>query len=94
MRWCGVARPGAPIVISDEVPNLTDRMIGHKLGIARASTAGLSRGLMHLGDSFTAMVERIATWTSRRSPIASSTTSSFQLVWMGVGYVLVGTPPG
>ncbi len=28
-----VARPGAPIVVSDEVPNLTDRMLGHKLGI-------------------------------------------------------------
>ena len=35
--------PGAPIVISDEVPNLTDRMLGHKLGIPGASIAGSSR---------------------------------------------------
>ena len=27
-----VARPGAPIVISDEVPNLTDRMLGPQTG--------------------------------------------------------------
>src|SRR5262249_45872998 len=28
-----VVRPGGPIIISDEVPNLTDRMLGHKLKI-------------------------------------------------------------
>ena len=39
-----VARPGAPIVISDELPNLTDRMLGHKTGPARRSIAGSSRG--------------------------------------------------
>ena len=38
-----VARPGAPIVVSDELPNLTDRMLGHKLGLP-GSTAGSSRG--------------------------------------------------
>ena len=52
-----VARPGAPIVISDEMPNLTDRMLGHKLGIPGLDRWIVSR-LMHLGDSFTAMVER------------------------------------
>ena len=31
-----VARPARPIVVSDEMPNLTDRMLGHKLGIPGA----------------------------------------------------------
>ncbi len=52
-----VARPGATIVISDEMPNLTDRMLGHKLGLPALDRWIVSR-LMHLGDSFTEMVER------------------------------------
>ena len=28
-----VAKPGATIVVSDELPDLTDRMLGHKLGL-------------------------------------------------------------
>ena len=62
-----VARPGAPIVVSDELPNLTDRMLGHKLGIPGLDRWIVSH-LMHLGDSFTDMVERHRTSTSRRSP--------------------------
>src|SRR5262249_41484589 len=55
-----VARPGAPIVVSDEVPNLTDRMLGHKLGVPalEAFDRWIVSRLMHLGDSFTEMVER------------------------------------
>ena len=52
-----VARPAAPIVISDEMPNLTDRMIGHKLGMPALDRWIVSR-LMNLGDRFTDMVER------------------------------------
>ena len=37
-----VARPGAPIVVSDEVPNLTDRMLGHKLGVPDRSLGRLA----------------------------------------------------
>jgi len=52
-----VARPGAPIVVSDEMPDLTDRMLGHKLGVPALDRWIVSR-LMHLGDAFTDMVER------------------------------------
>ena len=52
-----VGRPGAPIVISDEMPDLTERMLGHKLGLPALDRWIVSR-LMHLGDSFTDMVER------------------------------------
>src|SRR5262249_314800 len=86
------ARPGAPIVVSDEVPNLTDRMLGHKLGLPGLDRWIVSR-LMHLGDPFTAMVERyrdldIAAVARRVLPDAR-----IESVWWGVGYVLVGHAP-
>jgi ubiquinone/menaquinone biosynthesis C-methylase UbiE len=88
-----VARPGAPIVISDEMPNLTDRMLGHKLGIPGLDRWIVAR-LMHLGDSFTDMVERyraldVAAIARRVLPDAR-----FEPVWRGLGYVLVGRVPG
>jgi ubiquinone/menaquinone biosynthesis C-methylase UbiE len=88
-----VARPGAPIVVSDELPNLTDRMLGHKLGLP-----GLDRWIvskwMHLGDSFTDMVERHRALDIQA--IASRVLGRFEFekVWHGVGYVLVGRAPG
>jgi ubiquinone/menaquinone biosynthesis C-methylase UbiE/uncharacterized protein YbaR (Trm112 family) len=87
-----VARPGAPIVISDELPNLTDRMIGHKLGMPALDRWFVSR-LMHLGDGFTDMVERLRGLDVRS--IASRVLPDVQYheVWRGVGYVLVGRVP-
>ena len=87
-----VARPGAPIVVSDEVPNLTDRMLGHKLGFPGADRWLVSR-MMHLGDSFTDMVERHRDMNIEK--IAGRVFKEFQLesVWLGVGYVLVGRAP-
>jgi ubiquinone/menaquinone biosynthesis C-methylase UbiE len=87
-----VARPGAPIVVSDEMPNLTDRMLGHKLGMPALDRWIVSK-LMHLGDSFTEMVERyrdldIVSIARRVLPDAQ-----FIPVWRGVGYVLVGHAP-
>jgi ubiquinone/menaquinone biosynthesis C-methylase UbiE len=87
-----VARPGAPIVVSDEVPNLTDRMLGHKLGLPGVDRWLVSR-MMHLGDSFTDMVERHRDLNIEK--IAGRVFKEFQLesVWLGVGYVLVGRAP-
>ncbi len=87
-----VARPGAPIVVSDEIPNLTDRMIGRKLGLPGLDRFIVSR-LMHLGDAFTDMVERcrdldVLTLARRVLP-----DCQIEPVWWGVGYVLVGHAP-
>ena len=87
-----VARPGAPIIVSDEMPNLTDRMLGHKLGIPALDRWIVSR-MMHLGDSFTDMVERhrdldVLSISRRVLPDAR-----WIPVWRGVGYVLVGHAP-
>jgi ubiquinone/menaquinone biosynthesis C-methylase UbiE len=87
-----VARPGATLVISDEMPNLTDRMIGHRLGVPSIDRWILSR-LMHLGDRFTDMVERLRELNVRS--IAERVLSDVQYyeVWRRLGYVLVGRVP-
>jgi ubiquinone/menaquinone biosynthesis C-methylase UbiE len=87
-----VARPGAPIVISDEMPNLTDRMLGHKLGIPGLDRWIVSR-LMHLGDAFTDMVEQYRDLDILQIAARVLPDPQFIPVWRGVGYVLVGRAP-
>jgi ubiquinone/menaquinone biosynthesis C-methylase UbiE len=87
-----VARPGAPIIVSDEVPNLTDRMLGHKLGIPGIDRWIVSR-MMHLGDSFTEMVERHRNLDVKAIAGRVFKEFHFETVWWGVGYVLVGHAP-
>jgi ubiquinone/menaquinone biosynthesis C-methylase UbiE len=88
-----VARPGAPIVVSDELPNLTDRMLGHKLGIPGVDRWVVSK-LMHLGDSFTDMVERHRNLDVQAIAGRVLGDFKFEKIWHGVGYVLVGRAPG
>jgi ubiquinone/menaquinone biosynthesis C-methylase UbiE len=87
-----VARPGAPIVISDELPNLTDRMLGHKLGIPAIDRFLVSR-MMHLGDPFTEMVERHRDLDVKAIAGRVFSEFHFETVWWGVGYVLVARAP-
>ena len=79
-----VARPGATIVISDEMPNLTDRMLGHKLGLPALDRWIVSR-LMHLGDSFTDMVERFRDLDVRS--IAARVCPRSSITKSGAGWV-------
>ena len=88
-----VVRPGATIVISDEMPNLTDRMLGHKLGLPSVDRWIVSR-LMHLGDSFTDMVERFRKLDVRSIAERVLPGVQYHEVWRGLGYVLVGQAPG
>jgi SAM-dependent methyltransferase len=87
-----VVRPGSTIVISDELPNLTDRMWGRKIGLP-----GLDRwfvaSVMHLGYDFTDLVER-----HRHLDIAAIGRrvlkgAHYEVIWAGGGYLLVGTAP-
>ena len=86
-------KPGGVIVISDELPNLTNRMIFRHIGLPRVDHWIVSK-MMYLGDDFTQMVERhrdldIRAITSRVLPGAV-----YKEIWMKVGYVVVGTVPG
>jgi SAM-dependent methyltransferase len=89
-----VARPGAAIVVSDEIPNLTDRLPGRKLGLPGVDRFIVSR-LMHLGDDFTAMVERRRDLDILAIGRRVLPDCRLESVWLGgVGYVLVGRTPG
>jgi ubiquinone/menaquinone biosynthesis C-methylase UbiE len=84
-----VARPGAPVVISDELPNLTDRMLFHKLGMPGIDRWIVAR-LMNLGDAFTDMVERHRDLDVKAIAGRVFKDFHFEYVWQRVGYVLVG----
>lgn len=90
-----VVRPGGTIVISDEVPNLTDRMIGHKLGVRPLMNLErwIVARLMHLGDDFTEIVERHRSLDVAEIGRRVLPDSRYQTIWQGVGYVMVGTAP-
>jgi ubiquinone/menaquinone biosynthesis C-methylase UbiE len=87
-----VARRGAPIIVSDELPDLTERMLGHRLGWPRLDHWIVSR-LMHLGDPFTDMVERHRNLDVPAIARRVLTDFHFERIWRGVGYVLVGRAP-
>jgi ubiquinone/menaquinone biosynthesis C-methylase UbiE len=87
-----VAKRGAPVVISDELPDLTDRMIGHRIGLPGIDRWFVSR-LMNLGDAFTDLVER-----HRGIDIAAIGTSvltdcRYEVIWRRGGYLMVGSAP-
>ncbi len=86
-------KPGGTIVISDELPNLTDRMIFRKIGLPRVDHWIVSR-MMYLGDDFTAMVERHRSLDVRGIAQRVLPGSRYEEIWMKVGYVVVGTVPG
>lgn len=86
-------KPGGTIVVSDELPNLTDRMIFRKIGLPVVDHWVLSR-MMYLGDPFTAMVERHRSLDIRGITERVMPDSRYEEIWMKVGYVVVGTVPG
>lgn len=90
-----VTRPGGTIVISDEVPDLTDYLLGHKLNFGPLKTAErwMIARWMHLGDAFTDLVDR-----HRRLDVAGIgrrvlADCRYEVIWRGAGYVMVGTVP-
>lgn len=85
-----VARPGAPIVISDEMPDLTERMIGHKLGKPGLDRWIVSK-LMKLGDDFTDLVERHRHMDVAAIGRAVLDDCRYGPIWRGGGYLMVGT---
>lgn len=90
-----VVKPGGTIVISDEVPNLTDRMLGHKLGIKplMALDRWMVARMMHLGEAFTDIVERHRDLDVAAIGRKVLPDCRYELIWQKVGYVMVGTVP-
>lgn len=87
-----VAKPGAPVVISDELPDLTARMLGHRIGLPGIDRFIVSK-LMHLGDDFTDLVERHKHMNIAEIGRSVLVESHYELIWRKNGYLMVGKAP-
>ena len=85
-------KPGGTIVVSDEIPDLTDRMFFRKVGLPGVDHWLVSK-FMKLGDDFTDMVERYRTLDVEAIARRVLPGSRYEKIWMGVGYVIVGRVP-
>jgi ubiquinone/menaquinone biosynthesis C-methylase UbiE len=86
-----VVKPGGLVVVSDEVPNLPNRMIGRWIGLPQLDRWIMSR-FMHLGPDFTDMVDRHR--NLKLEPIVREVLADWQIhsLWFRVGYCIVGRP--
>jgi ubiquinone/menaquinone biosynthesis C-methylase UbiE len=85
-------KPGGTIVVSDEIPDLTDRMVFRKIGLPGVDHWFISK-FMNLGDDFTEMVERYRTLDVQAIAERVLPGCRYEKIWMGVGYVIVGQVP-
>lgn len=86
-------KPGGTIVVSDEIPDLTDYLPFHKIGLRGVDRWIVSRG-MHLGDEFTEMVERHRRLDVEAIARGVLPDCRYETIWRGMGYVFVGRAPG
>ena len=86
-------KAGGTIVVSDEIPNLTDRMFFRKIGLPQVDHWIVSKW-MKLGDDFTDMVEKYRTLDVEGIANRVLPGCRYEKIWMGVGYVIVGKVPG
>jgi ubiquinone/menaquinone biosynthesis C-methylase UbiE len=86
-------KPGGVVVVSDEVPDLTERMLFRKLGLPGIDRWIVAR-LMHLGDAFTEMVERHRSLDVEAIANRVLVDCRYERIWRGMGYVFVGRVPG
>jgi ubiquinone/menaquinone biosynthesis C-methylase UbiE len=87
-------RPGGTIVVSDEVPNLPDRQFFGKVGLPGIDRFFYRQITKNLGPEFTAMAERYKSLDVAAIGRRVLPDCRYESLWMGVGYVLVGTVPG
>jgi ubiquinone/menaquinone biosynthesis C-methylase UbiE len=85
-------RPGGAIVVSDEIPDLTDYLPFRKLGMAGVERWVVSR-MMNLGDEFAEMVERHRTLDVEAIARDVLPDCTYERIWRGMGYVFVGRAP-
>ncbi|HWG45506.1 MAG TPA: methyltransferase domain-containing protein [Gemmataceae bacterium] len=86
-----VVKPGGLVVVSDEVPNLPNRMIGHWIGLPKLDRWIMSR-FLNLGPEFTDMVDKHR--HLQLEPIVREALTDWQIhsLWFTVGYCIVGRP--
>jgi ubiquinone/menaquinone biosynthesis C-methylase UbiE len=87
-----VVRPGGTIVVSDELPNLTDHMLFRKLGMPGIDRWIIAR-LLNLGYEFTDLVERHKDLDIAAIGQRVLSNSQYEVIWRGGGYLMTGKVP-
>jgi SAM-dependent methyltransferase len=85
-----VAKPGAPVVVADEMPDFLD--FGHRLGIPGLDRWIASR-LMSMGDDFAGLIERHRNIDIAEIGRRILNDSRYEVIWRGGGYLMVGNAP-
>jgi ubiquinone/menaquinone biosynthesis C-methylase UbiE len=85
-----VVKPGGTIVVADEMPDLPNRQIAHKLGLRRLQKWILSK-VFFLGPMSDVILEHT---DLKIEPLVEQALSDWKIhkIWGGIGYVLVGKP--
>lgn len=85
-----VVKPGGTIVVADEVPDLPNRQIAHKLGLPKLQKWILSR-IFFLGPMSDVILEHT---DLKIEPLVDQALRDWKIhsIWGGLGYVVVGKP--
>ena len=87
-----VAKPGAPVVVSDELPDLTGRMLFRKLGLPGIDRWIVAR-MLNLGYEFTDLVERHRDLDIAAIGRRVLNDSEYEMIWLKGGYLMTGKAP-
>lgn len=85
-----VVKPGGPIVISDELPNIADRMWFRKIGLPGIDRRIIAR---HIGPAFGGLVERHHDLDIAALGRRVLRDSRYEPIWGNWGYLLLGHAP-
>jgi len=85
-----VVKPGGLIVVADEVPDLPNRQIAHKLGLHKLQKWILSR-VFFLGQFSQVILEHT---DLKIEPLVDQALCDWKIhrIWGGLGYCVVGKP--
>ena len=85
-----VAKPGAPVVVADEMPDFLD--FGHRLGFPGLDRWIASK-LMSMGDDFAGLIERHRNIDIAEIGRRVLNDSRYEVIWRGGGYLMLGNAP-
>lgn len=85
-----VVKPGGMVVVADEVPDLPNRQIAHKLGLRRLQRWILSR-VFFLGPMSDVILEHT---DLKIEPLVAEALVDWKIhrIWGGIGYCVAGKP--
>ena len=92
LEMARVVKPDGLVVVADELPDLPNRQIAHKLGLRKLQRWILSR-VFFLGQMSDVILEHT---DLKIEPLVDAALRDWKIhkIWGGLGYVVVGKPKG